>query len=164
MRIGCLILLPLCLAVTAAADDTERMPDPFLDGLFIGDTSLQVEAALKEAGWETSSEWRNLDIDPTFRVRGVSGNRTLIYSFNVYNRFVLLTYLEEWSSIGGCNKAYPIWLEWLKMYYGEPNEVDEHQAHWSYMGYEVKLYDKTYIAGETETPTTMINIYKLQIL
>jgi hypothetical protein len=164
MRIGWLILLPLCLAVAAAAEDTERLPDPLLDGLFIGDTSLQVEAALKAGGWETSSDWSNLDLDPTFRVRGKSDNRTLIYNFNVYGRFVFMTYLEQWSSIGGCNKAFPIWLEWLKMYYGEPFEVDEHHSFWSYLGYEIKLYDKTYIAGETDTPTTMINIFKLQIL
>jgi hypothetical protein len=164
MRLGCLILLPLCLALTAAAEDTEKLLDPFLDGHYIGDDWLQVEAAMKEGGWDTSSQWHNLDIDPVYRVRGESGNRTLLYTYNIYYRFVFLAYLEQWSSIGGCNKAFKEWLEWLKVCYGDPDELNEHYAYWSRAGYEIKLYDKSYIAGESETPTTMINIFKLQVL
>jgi hypothetical protein len=162
MRIGWIILLPLCLTAAAADEVGDQLPDPFLDGLFVGDTSLKVEDALKENGWKTSEEWFNLETDPIFRVRGEMDNRKLLYEYNVYGRLYYLTYLEQWSSIGGCYKAFSIWYEWLKMYYGEPVEENEHYVHWSNSGYEIKLYDKTYIAGESTTPTTMVNIYPIQ--
>ncbi|HUT99054.1 MAG TPA: hypothetical protein VM054_08260 [bacterium] len=163
MRIGWMIFLPLCLATVAMAAETQTLPDPFLDGLSIGDTSLQIEATLKANGWETSNEWYNVETDPVFRVRGESGNRKLIYDYDVYGRLIFLTYLEQWPSIAECKKAFSIWREWLQMYYGEPIEVNEHDTHWSNSGYEIKIYDKTFIASESTTPTTMVNIYPLRV-
>ena len=163
MRIRPMIFIPLILAVAAAAEDAEKLPDPILEGLFIGATSLEVEASLEENGWETETEWYNDETDPIFRVRGESDNRKLIYDYDVYGRLYYMTYLEQWFSIGGCHKAFLNWLEWLKMYYGEPTEENEHQSFWSNSGYEIKLYDKTYIAGESSTPTTMISIYPIRV-
>jgi len=163
MRIGWIILLPLFLACVAAAEDTDKLPDPFLDGIFIGDTSLDVEAALVENGWETSDEWYNVATDPVFRVRGEAGNRKLIYDYDVYGRLLSMTFLEQWSSIAGCKSAFSIWREWLKMCFGEPIEETEHDSHWSNSGYEIKIYDKSFIAGESRAPTTMVNIYPFRI-
>jgi len=162
MRIGWIILLPLFLATVAAAEDTDKLPDPFLDGLFIGDTSLDVEAALVENGWETSEEWYNVPTDPVFRVRGESDNRKLIYDFDVYGRLLSMTFLEQWPSISGGTRAFSIWREWLKTCFGEPIEETEHDSYWSDSGYEIKIYDKTFIAGESRAPTTMVYIYPLR--
>jgi len=163
MRIGWMILPPLCVAIAAAAEDAEKLPDPFLDGVNVGDTSLVVKAALEENGWTTSEEWLNIERDPTLKLLGESGNRKLIYNYDQYGRLSFLTYLEQWPSLGGCEKAYEVWYDFLKMSYDEPAEETEHNAYWSVAGFEVKLYDSTFISGESTMPTMMINIYILRI-
>ncbi|MCK4594953.1 hypothetical protein KAU45_10660 [bacterium] len=154
-----LALLSCLLFVAALAEEAERLPDPFLDGLLIGDNQLDVQAALEENGWETSAEWYNVDFDPIFRVRGEMDNRVLIYEFNVYGRLYHLNFLEHWSSIGGLNSAYATWSEWLKIFYGTPEEGDDGYPSWSVGGYEIKIYDRTFIARENTSPTMMINIF-----
>ncbi|MCX7022131.1 MAG: hypothetical protein NTW26_07670 [bacterium] len=164
MRIGWIIIFPLFLATFAAAADTQPLPDPFLDGLFMEALPLQVKTALEENGWETTDDWSDIYNNPLYKIHGRQDNRTLIYQYDVYGRLTFMSYLEQWPSIAGCKKAYKIWYDWLKMYYGEPVEEDEHFAHWSNSGYEIKLFDKTYISGESSMPTTMVNIYQLRIL
>ncbi len=160
MRIWKLLALLSCLLLVAAlAEETERLPDPFLDGLFIGDDQLQVLSALDENGWETGEEWYNLETEPTFRIRGEVDNRKLLYEYDVYGRFKYLTYLEQWSSIEGCNDAYAAWLEWLKVFYKEPHEEGEIFHQWTIGDYEIKIYDRSFIAGESTAPSIMINFY-----
>ncbi len=158
MRIGCLMLLPLCLAMTAAAEDAVKLPDPFIDGLFIGDTSLQVEAALEDDGWETITEWYALDIDPVYRVTGEKGNRTLIYDFNVYGRLYNVKYLEQWSAIKTRDNACETWSEWLSTIFGTSDMGDDGYPYWEREGYEAKLYDRTFYKDLNTMPTVMITI------
>jgi|GEM_PF-3472322 len=158
MRIGWIILLPLCLITAAAAEDTEKLPDPFIDCLFIGDTSLQVEAALEDDGWETITEWYDLHIDPIYRVSGEKENRTLIYDFNVYGRLYHIKYLELWSSIKTRDDAYSAWSDWLNTIFGTSGMGDDGYPAWASEEYEVKLYDRTFYKDLNTTPTVMITI------
>ncbi len=152
-------ILPCLLSATVTAQGHEPLPDPFLDGLLIGDNQFDVQAALEENGWETSVEWYNVDIDPIFRVRGEMDNRVLIYEFNVYGGLYHLNFLEHWSSIERLNSAYAIWSEWLKAFYGTPEEGDDGYPSWSVGGYGIRIYDQTFITRENTSPTMMINIF-----
>jgi hypothetical protein len=159
MRIGCLILLPLCLAVAASAEDTAKLPDPFIDGLYIGDISMQVEAALKEDGWEITTEWYNLDIDPIYRVNGEKGNRRLFYEFNVYGRLCHLKYLEQWPAIKTRDSACETWSEWLSTIFGASDKGADGYPHWASEGYEAQMYNRTFYDDLNTIPTVMINIF-----
>ncbi len=159
MRIGCLILLPLCLAVAASAEDTVKLPDPFIDGLFIGDIATQVEAALKEDGWETTSEWYNLDIDPIYRVTAEKENLRLFYEFNVYGRLGQVKYLEQWPAIKTRDNACETWSEWLSTIFGASDMGDDGYPHWASEGYEAKMYNRTFYDDLNTMPTVMITIF-----
>jgi len=146
----------------AAADNAQRLPDPFLDGLFIGDEKPVVRAALEEDGWETSEEWFNESHETILRLLGERDNRKLLYSFDLYDQLTSIAYLEQWSSIAGCKEAYTNWKEWLKFCFGEPLEEENGATRWHREGVDIKLYDRTYIAGESERPTMMVDIYPLR--
>jgi hypothetical protein len=164
MRTRRLVILLSCLVAAAvAAEETGKLPDPCLEDLFIGDDQLKVEAALRNGGWETSDEWYNTGTDPIYRLRGEMDNRKLLYEFDVYGRLYCLTYLEQWNSIDGCNDAFATWSEWLKLYYGEPGEEDKGQTFWITGGYDIRIYNQSFIAGESTMPTVMITIFPVRV-
>lgn len=158
-----LALLSCLLLVAGLAEEAERLPDPFLDGLSIGDNQLDVQAALEKNGWETSEAWYSVEFDPIFRVSGEMDNRKLLYEFDVYGMLYYLTFLEQWSSIDGCNNAYAAWSEWLKVFYKEPHEEGENFYQWTIGGYQIKIYDRFFIAGESTAPSIMINFYPVGV-